>query len=384
MKILNFKHLLLLVATVLTFSGCESLLGPKDIKSNGPAFDMDLFEANINAALDGNTVGYAYSIGLNGQAAREGAGGSAILANTHPDFPAQLDMSPYRRMQIASISKPITAIALFKAMDQTTLDIDLESPMYLYLPQHWNFPNSVKTITIKQLLEHTSGIVDGGNSYGDQKNLIEAGVLAANKGKYKYNNANFSLFRLIIPYLINPTLFSQTVMIGNDALIDQATVRLFKDFVEKEVTEPANITHNIWTAHSTQPVLFYDYTDLTKTAWLTPGYEESAGAYGYYLSANDISSIFAHARHQNGYLPQPYYDWFFKDAIGWFSSEQEHGKQLVHNGAWYSNGRGYHGVVYAFPNNVEATVLVNCHQNPESDNIQGIVNTAYQNAWVTP
>ncbi len=384
MKVSVFKSLVFLFATVLTFTSCESLLGPKDIKSPGPSFDMDLFEANLEQALDGKVVGYSYSIGLNGQAAREGAGGSAILANTHPDYPAQVSMTPYQRMHIASISKPITAIALFKAIHKSGSGITLQTPIEDYLPGHWNLPNSVKTITFAQLLDHRSGLKAAGSSYDNLKTNLEAGVLPADKGQYFYNNANFGLMRILIAYILEPEVFSQTVMLGNDANIDQTTVRIFSAFMEKEVAGAAQVNHNIWTPNNASPVLFYDYSDLTKTAWLTPDYQDAAGGFGYFLSANSIASIFAHARHLNGYLPQPYYDWFWKDDMGWFSSNGEHGTYLVHNGAWFSNGRGYHGVVWAFPNNVEATVLVNCHNTPEADNIQNLVRDAYNDAWILP
>jgi len=33
-----------------------------DFKSNGPSFDVDLFENNIRDALEGNVVGYSYVI----------------------------------------------------------------------------------------------------------------------------------------------------------------------------------------------------------------------------------------------------------------------------------------------------------------------------------
>jgi serine beta-lactamase-like protein LACTB, mitochondrial len=72
--------------------------------------------------------------------------GTADLENNVP----ATDQSVYR---IASVSKPITAVAVMQLVEQGKLDLDAE--IQKYVPE---YPEQVKPITLRQLLLHTSGI----------------------------------------------------------------------------------------------------------------------------------------------------------------------------------------------------------------------------------
>ncbi|MEL7340463.1 MAG: hypothetical protein AAGM67_08265, partial [Bacteroidota bacterium] len=118
MKRSNQFFLSLLVLVLFGLTACEEPITIDDIKAPGPSFSMDLFEANLIEALDGKVTGYSYSIGLNGNAAREGAGGFAVMPGTSPDYQTGLELSHTHRMHIASVTKPITALTLFKTMNE--------------------------------------------------------------------------------------------------------------------------------------------------------------------------------------------------------------------------------------------------------------------------
>ncbi len=73
------------------------------------------------------------------------------LANLEHSIPV-ISQSPFK---IASLTKPITAIAIMQLVEKGEVSLDENVSYYLdYLPKEWN------TITVRQLLSHTSGLAD--------------------------------------------------------------------------------------------------------------------------------------------------------------------------------------------------------------------------------
>lgn len=85
----------------------------------------------------GTDVLYAGGLGADGE-------GSPVTADT--------------RMRIASLSKSFTALAVLLLAEQGRLDLD--DPVVEYLPElHLDDPRAAR-ITIRQLLDHSSGLAD--------------------------------------------------------------------------------------------------------------------------------------------------------------------------------------------------------------------------------
>jgi len=68
-------------------------------------------------------------------------------------------MTPEHRFRVASISKPITAVAIFKLIEEGTLKLDDKAfaPDRLEIPDKAREPGLLEEITIRHLLTHTSG-----------------------------------------------------------------------------------------------------------------------------------------------------------------------------------------------------------------------------------
>jgi hypothetical protein len=378
-RLISPSLLIALLLSLLSFSACETFEGPGEILNPGPTFSMDEFEARIIAGLDGKVTGYAYSIGLNGNAAREGAGGFAVIAQTSSEYPNAIPMSHTSRMQIASITKPITALTLYQAMDARNLK-SIEVPFALFMPNHWAIHPSLADVSLKDLLEHRSGVKESGNKFADVRALLQAGVDVADKGNYDYNNANYSILRIVIAYMIGAPVLQNPNVIANDAMLGPLSASLYRDYVQSAVLQPAKVNYNPWDQHPTKPTLLYNFSDLNQSPWLTGDYQTGVGAFGLYLSSNSIASVMAHARHQNGYLNQPYYDWFFKENIGLLKTNGEQGPYFYHNGDWKSSGRGFNGTTMVFPNGIEATVLINCRSHDAESEVR-ILRDAFDAAW---
>ncbi len=368
----------LVALLALSLTACEQVV-IDDIKQAGPSFSMDQFEANIIEALDGKVTGYSYSIGLNGNAAREGAGGFAVMPGTSPDYQTGIEMSHTSRMHIASVTKPITALTLFKTMDGKGMQ-DIDIPFVQFLPTHWTVHPSLNDITLRQLLEHRSGILNSGNVYDDIKDWVALGVNQSDKGKYSYNNANYSALRIVTAYIHSGDLLNEASFANDDDNLDQLTKDIFMNLMKSKVLIPAQVTHDPLFPSRTNPVYFYNYSDLNQAPWITGSFTKGPGAFGLYLSANEVSSVMAHARHLDGYLPQPFYDFFFSEDVGLHDSNGDQGTYLHHGGDWISNGRGVNTRTMVFPNNVEATIMINCRSHEAGDD-RSLLQNAYDDAW---
>ncbi|WP_272151255.1 serine hydrolase [Tenacibaculum aiptasiae] len=172
---------------------------------------------------------------------------------------------------IASITKPLTAVGIMKLVEQGKLT--LETPISTYFP---NFiPNFSKKITIRHLLNHSSGMQANIGRKDNQgnglmptenpislNNLIEKfkdSKLKHEPGKgYEYNNFGYTLLAYII---------------------ENITKLSYVDFMEQAVFKPANMKSTAVNSykvlkHKTFPHIglgFNSFTKLNKTihsSWL--------------------------------------------------------------------------------------------------------------------
>lgn len=108
------------------------------------------------------------------------------------------------RFQLASVSKPLTASAVMLLVERG--QIKLEAPLSTYLN---DMPAEWRTITVQQLLSHTSGIPDyfTFDEFTDELNLTTDGIIAVAKKypldfdpgtDYGYSNTGYILLGKII------------------------------------------------------------------------------------------------------------------------------------------------------------------------------------------
>lgn len=143
------------------------------------------------------------------------ADGSAITSTT--------------RMPIASVSKTMTAAAVMQLV--ATGGVGLDSPVYDYLPDFRIRDPRGAEITVRHLLEQTSGITDltlREKSLPQPTTLAEAEQRAADAGladdpgeEYAYTNTNFHLAARIV---------------------EKVSGEPFGDYLEQEIFRPAGMT----------------------------------------------------------------------------------------------------------------------------------------------
>jgi Beta-lactamase len=156
--------------------------------------DASKLATDISSRLKDKCVGYQFVIHHKGSVKSFASGGEARMA---PDA-APRGMSNFDKLNVASVSKTVTGAALIHVLNAKGKTVD--DLIWTYLPSHWTIPQSVKTLTFKNLLQHKSGFrTTYGSDYANLKKLVGEGTDADHS--YIYCNANFALMRFLIAEL---------------------------------------------------------------------------------------------------------------------------------------------------------------------------------------
>lgn len=265
--VLNFLTGLTLTVSLLTLTGCEKLanIDPMPIGNtptgttppaptpNGPGdikifqFDPTVMKIQMDAFLNArNLAGYAYSIFVDGKrvVAAEGRGGLARKAIDGSQRPH----TPITRQELASCSKYITALAMVRMLDRAGLSFDQQ--IGPYLPSYMNAIPTVRQITFRQLLSHHSGLVGGLNDVNITMAKMITSVQTSNTAgldSYQYNNMNFALCRLLLPYVLwkeVQNMSTQSIINtkeSNPIGLDTELTNVFLFFVRTDVFKAAGL-----------------------------------------------------------------------------------------------------------------------------------------------
>ncbi len=255
-----------------TQDGSKSCFGPGMI-------DVGEFETWIHRRLAGNVVGYGFAISEGGVPVGFGQGGFAqipVLGNNVP-FTFLTDI------QVASVSKPITAIALLQLMEK--LGVGPDDAISTYLPNSWEKGDGFDSsgITFDDLLTHQTGfdqtIAQLINEMGDElpntntweglRLLVANGIPKASAasgcptkneddtytlgepetpdedhyGFYCYKNANFALAReLIWRMALKNGDLGTTFDEKDPALLPMISATGYQKYVQDHVLAPAGVT----------------------------------------------------------------------------------------------------------------------------------------------
>jgi len=181
---------------------------------------LQAVEAAITAAMSAQKIpGLSVSVVSGGELRWSSGFGMADLEN---DVPATAD-TVYR---LASVSKPITAVAALQLVEQGKLDLD--APVQKYVPA---FPAKPWPITTRQLLGHLSGIrhyeeheMESTRHYAalaDALELFQHDPLVHEPGTaYLYSTFGYTLAGVVV---------------------EAAAGTTFADYVRKNVFEPAGM-----------------------------------------------------------------------------------------------------------------------------------------------
>ena len=185
--------------------------------------------SSINTQLKGKVVGYVALIGTSKVVA-------SGLARTAAD-PPKLAMGPNVMVNVASVGKMFTTIAVLKSLARHHLSTG--SRIAPFLPPNWVRGPGVGTITFGELLTHRAGfrldsglVFKTGNAAREQ---IRHGVQQVDKQVGDYNNIDFTIFRDMLPFM-------EGVRDPGPAARAVAADRFFLSYVQRQVFDPVDVT----------------------------------------------------------------------------------------------------------------------------------------------
>ena len=331
-------------------------------------------------------------------------------------------MQPTMRMELASVTKNITAVATMKLLRRNNLTV--ESLVHPYLPAAWD-ESDFKTVKFKHLLTHTSGINQAinampegdrppDNSWDSMEIVVENGTTVNSQRQYK--NANFALLRVINAKLWDLSggakyvTYEEEIENSHGAVIEtkEITEKLpvteanhtsyVLDYMRKHIFQPAGLQNvGCIPSGTTTGVRSYpvNATQSSKGSVLGTNSGECAGARGIALSAVELTQYLTALRHGSIINPA---DLATMDLLraGWDedSNGGDGGENGVQNGVpdnWRSPGAFWHGgdllgtnelhtCAMTFADGTEATLLVNSELDAGANGPCGVLIRAWYGA----
>jgi CubicO group peptidase (beta-lactamase class C family) len=319
------------------------------------------FSANIDSQLRGKVVGYVSMVG--GKTVEYGS------ARTTVDPPSR-KMSTEVPINVASVSKVLTTIAVLQSLAAHHLTI--ESRIAPFLPPDWSHGPNVDTITFHQLLTHGAGFRGGDTSYEGLRQQIQVGVQLADREKAVYNNLNFAIFRVLLPYMEG---FSDP----GPATRAEASANFYINYMRLHVFQPVGVTDaDCKPGLESHPALYYPFPPDD-----TPGVEAGdstlvCGGGGWVLSGSDLFKIVESLIHDNALLNKAQKKQMDQDCLGWDCSVMSQSDYRGKNGVlFYGNGVEDQTFIGIFKGKLGVVLLIN---SKPPTNITGVLLKAFSAA----
>jgi hypothetical protein len=386
----HFKFTLLIICVFTLFFSCNKKGKELDVASNLKVFDVALFRQRIVTQLNGS-IGYTVLINKDGKLVDTFSFG---ISRVNATGGGVTPISIYHDINIASVTKPFTAIAAIKLMEQK--GILMNFPIGAWLPNSWQKSTAISQITFQELLTHNSGIRMSSFLWDSLQALVSNPQLGTKT--FSYSNANFALFRALLPKLNDASAFNikennlsaqlfrewmsqEYISIMNDLVFNPAQV-----YNASCNTDPNKTTIQAFSESNIQVLNTADFGDWT----------ERSGGGGFYLSPFEMAQVMAYLAHTNSVLNSAQKKMMDDNLLGWDPNDSyvtNYGTVYGKDGFLYqdfdSNRQvsagdpGLQTWVGKFPNKVELVIIVNSIGSSTRD-LSEISQSAYLNAWVSP
>ncbi len=349
--------------------------------ASGSAFSLDKFEQNIKTLYPPGVVGYSYAISYLDKVDRWGAGGSARIAAD-----GLKNYTPETRQELFSVTKFVTAIAVCKVLGDKGKT--LNEKVVDYLPSNWKIHATYNDLTFEQLLSHKSGFSMENRGYDSLRKMMS---IAQTANTYNYNNANYALCRILLPYLYHGKAFFLSA--ENQNINETATAWAFRTLIRDLVLKPAGLQYwNLadfknWNHEGStiyKYTLYYLRSNLNIASDANSDDVLIAGSRGLTLSSYEVAQIQT-AFENKKIISETWMNEMKNKKCGFDSwVDGAHGKYYWKNGGWTTgSGTGGETIIMHFPNGVR--VSLNCNSNRQlNDQFVGDpanMAKAYDDAW---
>ena len=257
---------------------------PKDspngkYSKGGYTFSLDKFSDNIKEAMkEEEYVKYGFEL-RHGLRVIQVAKGPA---RTQAD-PPKKDFTVFRRFNPASVAKTPTSVSTLQLLAKNNLSVDTK--IHIYLPNNWNIPSAVKTISFAELMNHTSGFRKKEGqlyTYEGIKELVENGIKMENKS-YDYDNTNYALLRILVASLDGYSNWTTSPGPGSAAR--------FINYVNAHVFNPLGIYDVKYKATGSAPTLFYKYPPGDAKGTSYGDFTLKPGSAGSHVSIHELAKF---------------------------------------------------------------------------------------------
>jgi CubicO group peptidase (beta-lactamase class C family) len=323
------KVLLLLVLAIIA---CKS---PNEKNHNVDAAKLEAFKAEVDSiiseSLNPNEPGVALLISYNGEMLIGKGFGLRDIDTKEP-------ITTSTNMEMASVSKQFTALAILSLVDKGKLSLNDE--VYKFFPYE-----SFKDVTVKQLINHTSGIEDAEDAlikdWDSTKVATNSDILkwyslknrktTKEEQLFQYNNGAYEVLPLIV---------------------EKVSGEKYEDYIQENVFKKAGMKRTI-AFNLSSPVAFderaFYYTKDSLGTWnKMDGHPFTGilGAGGIYTSVDDYFK-YDNALRDNSIFSKEIHKLIFENndsikaersmhsnlsyAMGWFVNDSI----AEHSGGWF-------------------------------------------------
>jgi hypothetical protein len=247
---------------------------------------------NIANALSGNVTGYVAIVGTQPPV----YGGLARTAVNPPQTP----MGPDLLMNVASISKTLTAVGVIQELQLKGLAIDDKVAPFYYTD--WQPGFGIGPLTFKELMTHQSGFPDNDknkclfSSYAELKSQITGGIGSTTlPATAAYSNCNFALFRELLPIMEGFQILN--FIPSPDTGRPPLSAAIYEAYMNQHVFAPLGIrTGTGGVTCAAPPSGATDVFSYADVAGSTPGKDWGdttlgCGGDGWVLSANEVFRV---------------------------------------------------------------------------------------------
>lgn len=298
----------------------------------------------------GDVSGYAFVVAHHDRIVAEGAAGWARTSTDAPQTPWSVDT----RINLASVSKCVTAVAMLRLMDRH--GIKITDPFYPHIQAQCPTAGAgVATVTFQNLLEMKSGLqVDGTlwtpnvwnflSTYLTQPLAGVPGVTSA------YSNTNFTILQGIISLLVSPS--NQ----GADGIAP------YVEYVTDHVLKPMRVHHHLFNPTpdpATTGTLSYAFGDPGPGVYWTE--INCVGCGGWVSSAKELIKFLIGVR-KDAALNRQWSKEMLMQQLGWYEYDGVDGHYFDHNGWLHDGGtpdRGLTTGIVHFSEGYDALLLTN-------------------------
>lgn len=384
---------LFLIYLFASFFSCEVEDSFNDLQTNVPVFDINVFEENIIDYVESggdSPIGWAYTISKNGNLQRSNAFGKA-----RNSADGTLDFTLNKEINVASVSKFYTAIAVMQLLEAN--DLTIEDNIADWLPESWVKGPGVNGLSFKDLLKHESGLQSTNNNfdttlgYQGLRNCIQTGVVNAKTRTYL--NVNFALYRVLIPSLWSNLEGSPVIDIENDA----NTQFMYLLYMQQNIFDRLSLPLvGCFPESRDISTLYYNVNDGSNNGGVYYGdWNNKSGGGGYFMTTLEMSKVNAYFEHTEVLVNKDQRDLMKLHRLGMDvadPADEIHGNYYGKAGSIGTSSdptvsQGVRTQIVMFPGTgVDCVVVMNSQgvTLEGTNSLRQMIYNAYNDAWVQP